>query len=153
MAFRFRLERVLSVRRLQEEAAQGVHAVALRCLRQIEECLTELTKRLSESMDDLDRLKVRDELTAEALHLHGLHLAGLRREILRATGERKGALAHVERTAAELLEAHQAREALERLRERQEALWRQEQAVRDARAFDELAVSRHRAREEESHGP
>ncbi|MBI5443081.1 MAG: flagellar FliJ family protein, partial [Deltaproteobacteria bacterium] len=87
------------------------------------------------------------------IYLHTLHVAGLRRQLQRAGAERAGAQAEVDRTAAALMAAHQAREALENLRGRQETAWRQAEAGREARAIDEIAVSRHRAREEENHGP
>jgi flagellar export protein FliJ len=153
MPFRFRLEKVLSVRRLQEESAQLRHAAALARLRAVELAIAELTGCLTASLEDLDGLKRRDELTAEALYLHTLHVAGLRRRLQGAKSDRGAAETEAERTGTELLAAHQAREALEKLRDRQEAAWRQEQHDKDARALDEIAVSRHRAREEESHGP
>lgn len=153
MPFRFRLEKVLGVRRLQEEGAQARHAAALAALRSAEECIAELSLGLSRSLEELDVLKRCDQLTTEAIYLHTLHVAGVRRQLQAARSSRVAAQARADRTAAELLEAHQAREALERLRERQEAAWRQEQAGKDARLIDEIAVSRHRAREEESHGP
>jgi flagellar export protein FliJ len=151
--FAFRLERVLSVRRLQEESAQQRHAEALERQRAADALREALTCRLLESLEELDDLKRRDELTAEALYLHSLHVGGLRRDLLGARQQCARCAEEVERSASELLEAHRAVEALEKLRERDQAAWRHDESQREARAIDEVAVTRHRAREEENHGP
>lgn len=153
MAFAFRLERVLSVRRLQEEAAQQRHAEAQERCRAAEEVVSALTECLQAALEELDDLKRRDELTADALYLHTLHGAGVRRRLVVARQEHACAAEEAERAACELLAAHRAVEALEKLRDRDEAAWRKEQARKEADAIDEMAVSRHRAREEENHGP
>ncbi|MBI5017367.1 MAG: flagellar export protein FliJ [Deltaproteobacteria bacterium] len=153
MAFTFRLERVLSVRRLQEEAAQQRHARAReRCLA-AEAAVADLSAEMHAALEALDALKRCDELTADALYLHSLHASGLRRRLHVARTELARCAAEVERAATELVEAHRAVEALEKLRERDEATWRKERARKEADAIDEIAVSRHRAREEENHGP
>ena len=153
MAFTFRLERVLSVRRIQEEAAQTRHAQALEELRRAESLLSDLFRRLEDEQRELDGLKHRDELSPEALHLHSLHVAGLRRQIQSAAAACTRASDELDRAGAELMEAHRACEALEKLREREHEAWRKEQARREARDIDETAVTRYRAREEENHGP
>jgi flagellar export protein FliJ len=153
VAFAFRLERVLSVRRLQEEGAQHRHRQAQDRRLAAQALVDELSGELHAALEELDDLKRRDELTADALYLHSLHAAGLRRQLHRARHDLAGCAAEVERTGAELLEAHRAVEALEKLRERDEAVWRKNRARKEADAIDEIAVSRHRAREEENHGP
>ena len=136
MGFAFRLERVLSVRRIQEEEARERHEASQRELQRSQEVLAAREARLRQALDELDALKRRDELTSQALYLHSLHASD-----------------RAEETGARLLEAHQAREALERLREREHASWRHQCARAEARQMDEIAVTRHRAREEENHGP
>lgn len=153
MPFAFRLERVLSVRRVQEEQAQLRHAEALERRCAAERALSTLSETLRQTLEDLDDLKRRDELTTEALHLHSLHVSGLRRSIHLARAELERRTAEVEASAAELLEAHRAREALDKLRERELDAWRREEAKREAKQIDEIAVSRRRTREEENHGP
>ncbi|MBE0616945.1 MAG: hypothetical protein IH608_03315, partial [Proteobacteria bacterium] len=81
MAFVFRLEKVLTVRRLQEEAAQQRLAQAREALESARAGLEALHGELRESAEDLDLAKRGDQLTPEALYLHSLHLAGLRRRI------------------------------------------------------------------------
>jgi flagellar export protein FliJ len=153
VAFTFRLEKVLSVRRLQEEAAQQALAQAREELARASATLVSLEGDLLTAQEEVDALKRSDELTPEALYLHSLHGAGLRRKIDQARQVLARASDAAEAAAARVLEAHRAREALERLREREEVSWRKDQDRREARELDEIAVSRHRAREEENHGP
>ena len=153
MPFVFRLERVLSVRRIQEETAQQRQAEARSELLRSQGVLEEACARLRRAQEDLDERKRRDDLTSEALHLHSLHVAGQRQAIERAREAVSAASKHLEEAREALLEAHRAREALERLREREEITWKRREARQEARAVDEIAVSRHRAREEENHGP
>lgn len=153
MSFVFRLERVLSVRCLQEDSAQQRHAEALECRSRAEGILCGLSGQLEQTLEQLDELKHNDELTPEALYLHSLHVSGLRRSIQTARSEFERRAAEAEKTAAELVEAHRAREALEKLREREHETWRRDIAQREAKQMDDLAATRRRAREEENHGP
>jgi len=153
VAFRFRLERVLTVRRLEEDRARQRHAEAQLALQHATAAWNDAQRRLRAGLVRLDELKHRDELSEQALYLHALHAAGLRREIDAARARVAMAEREVEATAAALLRAHQAREALEKLREREETAWRRDQAAREAREMDEIAVLRSRTREEETHGP
>lgn len=151
--FNFRLERVLSVRRVEEEAARVSHSEAEERLQIARAALGELRSRLLAVLEAFDALKYRDEVTAEALYLHTLHLAGLRREIESARVRVAKAAVEVERTNAALSEAYKAKKSLERFREREETEWRRGQVRKETKQTDEIAVSRHRAREEENRGP
>ena len=153
MAFRFRLEKVLSVRRIEEDAARLRHKEAANRLAEARRVCETLEGRRARCERELDDLKRRDELSGENLHLYGLHRAGLRRALAGARVEEVEAEAAEGRARDELIEAHRAREALVRLREREEAAWRQREKQREARSVDEMAVSRHRSREEGTHGP
>ncbi|MDF1556259.1 MAG: flagellar FliJ family protein [Deferrisomatales bacterium] len=153
MGFAFRLERVLAVRRIEEDGARQRHAEAQEVLGNACAARDDALRRLGATLAGLDGLKRRDELSEQTLYLHSLHLAGLRREIDVARARVAAATRDVERTAAELLCAHQARESLEKLREREESSWRRGQATREAREIDEIAVQRSHARKEENHGP
>jgi flagellar export protein FliJ len=151
--FAFRLERVLSVRRVQEETARVCHAEAEGKLREAREALAHLRERLTSALEGFDDLKRTDKVTGEALHLHTLHLAGLRRGIESARRRLAAAAAEAERTNEELSAAHKAKKSLERHREREETEWRRQEAQKEAKQADEIAVSRYRVREEETHGP
>ena len=152
MVFTFRFERVLSVRRIQEETARQAHAQTRAQLDLARQTQDGLRRRLGVALEEFDDLKRKDELTPDALYLHTLHLAGLRREIERARVDLAAAQAEYERTATELSEAHKNRKSLERYREREELEWRRREARKEAKDLDEIVVSRHRGREEESHG-
>lgn len=153
MAFVFRLERVLGVRRIQEDLAQQKRASAAATLDEARRADEALRAELRAAFEAFDTLKHRDELTAEALHLHSLHLAGMRRRLEWSRVRVAEAAQALRRAEGELREAHQAREALERLRERERRAWKDREARQEARQVDEIAVSRHRSREEENHGP
>lgn len=153
MGFVFRLEKVLSVRCLQEEAAQQCHARAREELQGALARLEALRAGLRRSREELDDLKRTDALTPDTLYLHSLHAAGQRRRIDQTAAEAEAASRRVDEAAEALREAHQARQALEKLRERDQEAWRANEARKDTLRNDELAASRHRAREEESHGP
>ena len=153
MAFVFRLEKILAVRRCQEEAARRRHADVRREWARARGVLDALQNTLHGGLEELDGLKRRDELTPESLRLHSLHLARLRQSVEEAREGLDQATSDMAVAEAEVAEAHRAREALERLRDREEGAWRQAQNRREARAADEIAVSRpRRRREEESRG-
>ncbi len=153
MAFRFRMEKVLSVRRIEEDAARTRHARARDRLERAERACEALERRRQRCERELDDLKGRDALTAESLHLYALHRAGLARAQEAAAEELAEARAEAARTRSALTEAHQAREAMERLREKERAAWQYRQGRKEAALLDELAVAQHRSNEEDSHGP
>lgn len=153
MAFAFRLEKVLAVRRLLEESARLRHSRARAELARARGVLEARQRSLHQGLEEFDGLKRRDALTPEALRLHSFHVAGVRRSLEEARDGLDGAQAALDGAEAALRDAHRAREALERLREREESSWRREQGRREARAADELAVSRSGGREEEGQGP
>ncbi|GEM_PF-2263126 len=152
MAFRFRLERVLSVRRSEEEEAERRHAEARQARARAVAVLERARAALVRAHERLDDLKRSGELTSEDLYLHASHVAGLRRRVEEAGQEVRTADARVQETHQALLEAHQAREALEKLREREETRWREAERRRETRVLDEIALSRRSAGEEERHG-
>ncbi len=153
MAFVFRLEKILGVRRRQEEAARRRHAGVRREWARARGALEGLQDALHRDLEELDGLKRRDELTPESLRLHSFHLARLRQSVEAAREGVEQAAAEMAVAEAEVAEAHRAREALERLRDREEGAWRQAQNRREARAAEEMVVSRpRRRREEESRG-
>jgi len=153
VAFVFRLEKILAVRRRQEEVARRRHADVRREWTRARGILEALQNTLHRDLEELDGLKRRDELTPESIRLHSLHLARLRQSLEGARERLARAASEMAVAEAEVAEAHRAREALERLRDREEGAWRQAQNRREVRAADEVAVSRpRRGREEESRG-
>jgi len=155
MIFNFRLQKVLSVRKIEEDLAAKRHAEAKECLYQAEQELEQLSCSLNSTMDAFDELKIKDELTSEALHLHSLHVAGLKNRIVLTQKELDSAQKHVEKTNQELVEAHRSVEALERLREKEKAAWLDRENKRQAKEVDELILCRranNSPRQEENNG-
>ncbi|MDW7710989.1 MAG: flagellar export protein FliJ [Deferrisomatales bacterium] len=152
MGFVFRLERVLAVRRLQEEVAQQFLSRARETLRGERARLEAVEEDLRRAVSDVDVLKRTDELDAEALRLHSRY-AGLQRcRVSRAREAVEGASRAVEDASRAVLDAHRARQALEKLRERDEAAWRAAVSRREACRIDAVAAARHRGRREEDRG-
>lgn len=152
MRFAFRLEKILTLRHRQREQATLRHAEARRRLEEAEARLAQLIRALTSTQAELDEVKRKNRVTHELLHYHMLHCAGVDHDIHRTQAEVAEANRAAERTAAELIEAHRAAEILEKLKERDQESWREEQARRERDEMDEVAVSRHRMKEE-NHGP
>lgn len=152
MIFSFRLEKVLSVRKIEEDLASKRHADARARLYRAEQLLDLLFASLESTMNKLDELKLSDELTAEALQLHSLHIAGLKNRIEEAKKELVCAENNVEETNGLLIEAHRSREALERLREKEKEAWLLREQKRQANEIEEIVLSRRKPRLEGNHG-
>lgn len=150
--FEFRLERVLNIRHRQCEQATHRHAEARRRLELAELRLRELGELYERTEHDLDLAKHSNRLCKEVFHYHTLHCAGVKEDIRRAEREVAEVTIAAERTAAELLEAHRAAEVLEKLRQNELEAWKKDQAQKEMQQMDEVAVSRHRMKEE-NHGP
>ena len=152
MRFIFRLEKVLMLRHRQRDQATLRHAEARRRLEVAETRLAELVLTLEATQAELDEIKHKNRLTQELLHYHMLHCAGVQEDIRCTEAEVAEANRAAERTASELLEAHRAAEILEKLKERDQETWREGEAKRERDQMDEVAVTRHRMKEE-NHGP
>jgi len=152
LRYTFRLERVLTIRNRQREQATLRHAEARKRLEEAEQRLDLLTHVLEATMHELDRAKHANRLNKETLHYHTLHCAGVKDDIKKTEYEVAEANVAAERTAAELLEAHRAAEVLEKLREKDFDAWKEQEAKKEMKQMDEVAVTRHRMKEE-NHGP
>lgn len=153
MAFRFRLEKVLAVRRREEEEAERRHAEARRERDRAREEVERQRAALARANEALDALKRKGEMSAEDLFLHASHVAGVRRRLREAEAGLAEAEDRMRREHEALLQAHQAREALEKLREREEARWKEAERRRETQILDEVALTRRPLGEEEPHGP
>jgi len=152
LKYAFRLERVLTLRCRQREQATLRHAEAKQRLMDAQAKLGALMAVLEKTLSALDQVKRSDRLCKETLHYHMLHCAGVKQDMARTESEIREADLVVERTTAELLEAHRATEVLEKLKEKDHEAWKEEQAKLEREQMDEVAVTRHRMKEE-NHGP
>lgn len=147
MAFAFRLEKVLGIRRREEDEAARVHAVARERLDRARDWLSDLESNMRLTLALLDEDKKANRVDAEVLHYHSLHCAGLESDMELAEREICAANEAVRIAALALTEAHKAVEMLEKLRERDEEEWRKAELRRETLAMDEVAVMRHRSKE------
>lgn len=135
-AYRFRLDSVLRVRRLQERAATQQLALAVRDLQQAESESTQARRSLEEVAPPAGRLAIGAFRWSQAQSTR-------MSEAARQRAEASEAAAEVARLANEAWgRARQRTATLERLDERQVALWRTELERSDAAVLDDLATSR-----------
>lgn len=147
MAFLFRLEKVLSVRKREEDEAARVHALARAKLDRARSALARLDGELAETRAALEEDQRADRVDGERLHVHSLRCAGLDVDMERTEREIEAANDEVRAAALALTEAHKAVEILQKLRERDEEAWKKSEARKEAYAMDEVAVMRHRSKE------
>lgn len=147
MAFKFRLEKVLSIRLREQDEASRKNALAQQRLVQARNALVavEEDKRCTE--ENLERIKREDILDAKTLHLHALRFAGLAVDIEKAVVEIARANNEA-RIAAEILaEVHKSVEILKKLRERDEKEYNANLQKKERAEMDEIAVTRFRMKE------
>lgn len=147
MRFVFRLDKVLGIRRREEDEAARLHAVARERLERARAWLMDLEGNMELTLALLEDDKRANRVDAETLHYHSLHCAGLESDMVCAEKEITVANEAVRLAALALTEAHKAVEILEKLRERDEEEWRKEELRKETIAMDEVAVMRHRAKE------
>lgn len=138
--FTFRLQPVLEQREREEEAQTlrvaeldrqrlAVEARLRDCQRRIIESKLDLRERLGPNGAGVSVTDVRMQAASS------LHLAA---EAQRTAVELAGAYSRLESSRAELLRATTARKAVELLREKQHAQWKQARARREAAELDEI---------------
>lgn len=139
--FRFRLERVLSLRRLRSQLQQQRVAVAQAAVRQAQDELRQAQAAYRQASDGLCQHEA-GGMTA-ALFEHGrLHLGRLADTVAAREGDVKAAQAALQAALADLSKARQDEKALERLRERRWEEHRHETLRREQIQLDEIGVAR-----------
>jgi flagellar export protein FliJ len=136
--FRFRLERLLELRRQTESAAERDWAAAQEAVRRRNDALLAVVREEAESKQEARELKRSSPDPVQLRLLEGYQLA-LERRRLRETA----ALQELSRTELErrrrLVEARKGVRVLERFRERQLGLWRARAEAEERRFLDEVA--------------
>lgn len=133
--FRFRFEKLLEYRALQEKWAQEAHIEAMARQRECEQEIEALVRRKQEAM------------SAGTCGLEGrLALEGYLNRLSDEADEYRAVLTvlegDVEKAHAEWIKAHQDRQAMEKLREADLHEWQREQDRREQAELDEWAVLR-----------
>lgn len=139
--FRFRLERLLGLRRLRTQLQQQqVAALRLRLL-EAEERLHEAQDAYRQTSDSLCQREVAG--TTATLLQHGrLHLGRLAEAVAMQEGQVKAARTALLQAQADLAAARQAERALERLRERRWQQHQQEGIKHEQAQLDEISMAR-----------
>lgn len=145
--FRFRLERLLAVRRIEEELARGEWLAAERAARAAEERVEVLRSAIGRAEHELARVLVLPRLDPTAVLLGQTGLDAIRAHVPAAL-----ALARKERAAAEARraawsECQTAVKSLENLRGRARETHRREEEARENALLDEQALFRAAAAE------
>lgn len=147
--FRFRLERVHSLRKQAERAAQESLASSLGRRREGERSLDDIDRRIEAARSAARRDSGEPGATATGSDLRAAdryleRLAGRRASAVRDLRQRE---VEVEERRRELLEAARERQALDRLRGRRRSEHRLAAARAEGEHLDELALAVHRRRE------
>ncbi len=138
----FALDTVLSYRQRLEDIATNNLVKA----RQLEHNVqTELSRHKDEYRDLITR---REQVQKEGVNIIELisledHLSFIQKKITELEAELKKKRDHVSRTRKELLRKSRERQVLEKLRERQNAAWKQHLNKKEAAILDEVAIIFH----------
>lgn len=140
--FKFRLERVLSVRRHEEERERGAFAAAAQRHAVAEAVLMDIREKIRLAEKSMTSLVSEKRITTieDFVRSHEYRVGLVRRE-----EEATAAVAHTERMLDEarlkLVEARKKRRVLERLRERRHEDWRREEEGREQTELDEIGLA------------
>ena len=136
-AFQFRLERLLEVRRLKEDAAQCELAAAQRAVAERNQIILDLMTREDEAHADLRKLQER-AVDVQRLRMAGESLVAMER-LLKREYETLQSLVLVEiEKRQRLAEALQGVRVLERVRDHKARLHRQDLDLEERKFLDEI---------------
>lgn len=142
MAYQFRLESVLSLRRTLEEQAQlklaREQAILQRHIRRHEELVTARQAMIHE----LDQ-KLRGDMTASVYFIYLNSLRNAAAELKKQENVIASQRKVVERERDELVVRMRSRKVLEKYRERDHSSYLQTEGRKEQSEYDELAVLRH----------
>lgn len=144
--FRFRLERVLSVRQHQEERERMRFAAALRrktlAEQEVESIKKEIVSAVTQAAEKMAGMTTVDDL----VRLYDYRIALMRKQDL-AEKDLEAATADFEAARRHLIEARKKRRVLERLRERHHLLWREDEGRKEQDDLDEIGLASFQRRE------
>lgn len=137
MVFKFRLERILSLRQDDLEAARQELANAFKLLEQARANLEKGKQRLKNAQDEMlaDNYKMPQE------HMQQVRIAT--KELEKRHSELNYAEGHLEKCRETVIEAQQKVEALEKLKEKQLAEYTHEQNLLEQKQTDEKLALKH----------
>jgi flagellar FliJ protein len=143
--FRFRLQKVLDLRKMreQESAAKMVEArkEALDAQRKVE-ALDEVRRA---GLAEIERTGGTGRSAGELQHLAFI-LEQIGEHLAAADAESNAADEKVDALVSEFTDAVRQRRVLDQLRDRQHGAWRTDQVQADRKLMDEIALTRHNAK-------
>ena len=141
-AFRFRLERLLRVRTIEEELAREAWIEAREKARAAELDAEQRRAEADGALAELRRRQAEPAIAPSRILAEHLHLQALRRAHSRAELHARALAAEAARLAIVWRERDAAKRGLERLEEKARTAHRSEREVLEARTLDEVASMR-----------
>ena len=138
--FAFRLQAVLRHRKAVEQEKQRDLAMAAARLKEAEEELAALDRSMRETNEDVRRNRLTGRLDVAFIAAHRRYLLGMQRKAVEVAGKIAAAQKVVDAARAALAEAAKQRMVLEKLREKQEARWREETERKELAQLDEVGM-------------
>ncbi|MCL6635888.1 MAG: flagellar export protein FliJ [Peptococcaceae bacterium] len=138
--FRFRLEPVLEQRRAREDAAEQALALARNEYRRCKALLEDTRRRLAEATAGAAARRGLDIF--EEMHLC-FYRTSLRKKADRQERDVAGAGRALEERRNQAVQARRERQVIERLKEKHLEVFRREEAAREQKLVDELALYAH----------
>ena len=152
--FRFQLERVLSVRRIEEERARSVFAAAERAAQTAEELVLRVRAHIDLAHRELERVIAQPQLDAPAVLAGQTAIESIARLLAPALERARQARVQAERERAAWEARRVAQRSLENLRGRELSAHRRDEEARENARIDEMALQRaERARRGSSRTP
>ena len=139
MAKKFKLDAVLNYRTTLEEQAQQALAMSLQKQGDLQAAIDQQQKELQEQDQQL-KLRQQEGLTIAEIDLYEGHIGHCRRRWAELNVELQRLEQKILKQRESLLQAARDRQVLDKLKERQEAEFRQEQERKERTQLDEISL-------------
>lgn len=137
--FKFSLQTVLRQRELVEQDRQRALATVLRIYTEMEQQLQQMDQTVQAATQDLRDKHLIGPISVEYLAAHRRFTLAMQRRALEHAGRMAEVKKKVDIARAALIEAAKQRKAMEKLRERRQEDWSEDQNRRESAANDEVA--------------
>jgi flagellar FliJ protein len=138
--FVFKLEGVLRQRKHIEQQKQRELAIRQSHFVELQNALAQLNDTVQKTTEDVRKNHLVGRLNMQFLAAHRRFLTGMHRQAMEMMQRLALSQRAVDEARGELAEAAKQRKAIEKLREKQLARWREEIAKRDLAEMDEIGM-------------
>ena len=138
--FVFRLQAVLRHRKVIEQEKLRDLAMAAARLKEAQDELAGLDESMRATNEDVRRNRLTGRLDVGFIVAHRRYLLGMQRKAIELAGKIAAAQKVVDQARAALAEAAKQRMVLEKLREKQEAGWREEIERKELAQLDQVGM-------------